>query len=191
VLLAGPPAEPSVLDHCVVDLSDPDVPESRQPYHAGFGTAQQDAAEVTRLSALVERYTQHSVASLVARYWAAGHHLRGAAVVIGSDTDPDTIANPHVRAHAAEGRLFRGAVEAALERCDVSCLAVLERDVFARAATHLGRAAAELRQAVTRLGRSRGGRWRAEEKAAATAAWLVLASQPSSGRHEREREVRS
>jgi hypothetical protein len=38
VLLSGPAASPHVVDSRRVDLSDPAVPGSRQPYHEGFGT---------------------------------------------------------------------------------------------------------------------------------------------------------
>ena len=39
VLLAGPASAPRALDRRVVELSDPAVPTSRQPYHAVMGAA--------------------------------------------------------------------------------------------------------------------------------------------------------
>ena len=37
-------------------------------------------------------------------YRAAGHEVRSAGLVVGSEIDPAKITNPHIRAHALEGR---------------------------------------------------------------------------------------
>ena len=37
VLLARPIQSPQVFDRRILELSDPAIPESRQPYHAGAG----------------------------------------------------------------------------------------------------------------------------------------------------------
>src|SRR5262245_3917928 len=49
VLLVGSPASPSLAHSRRIDLSDPAIPDSRQPYHAGFGTARSTGADLTRL----------------------------------------------------------------------------------------------------------------------------------------------
>jgi len=38
VALRGPAASPSVVARTIVELSDPEVAETRQPYHHGFST---------------------------------------------------------------------------------------------------------------------------------------------------------
>jgi multidrug resistance efflux pump len=176
VLVGGPADAPKLLDRSVVVLSDPAVPKSRQPYHAGLGVAQQDSEKLRRLIEIVERYTQKSVADLVNRYRGAGHRLRGAGLVVGSDIDPERIANLHIRAHASEGRLFRTVLEQAARRCDLESRTFVERNLFQQATRALDRPEADLKRTVTELGRSQAGPWRAEEKAAALAAWLVLAA---------------
>jgi len=60
VLLAGPADAPRVLDSRRVDLCDPAEPDARQPYHAGFGTFQEDDAEVRRQVERVRRFAQRS-----------------------------------------------------------------------------------------------------------------------------------
>lgn len=175
VLLAGPTAAPRVLDRRRIELSDPTVPESRQPYHAGFGTEQTDAAAVARLVRLVTRCARRSVAALVRRYHAAGHRPRSMGVVVGSVVDPASITNPHIRAHASEGRLFHTVLKEAARKSGVRPTVVLEREVYAAAARALRRPPHQIRRVVTELGRAVGGPWRAEEKTAAVAAWLVLA----------------
>ncbi len=179
VLLSGPVASPRVLDRRILDLSDPAIPASRQPFHAGMGRAQRHVAKLARLVRVVEGYARRSVAALVKDYRAAGHRLRGVGVVVGSDIDPQRITNPHIRAHASEGRLFRTAVETAAGRCGLRCFTVLERNAFRRAAQVLGRSEADLKRTVTAFRRTVRGRWRVEEKTATVAAWLVLASRRS------------
>ena len=65
VLLAGPARTPAILDSRRVELSDPDVPAAKQPYHAGFGTARKPGDERTRLLASVRRFGKRSVAGVL------------------------------------------------------------------------------------------------------------------------------
>lgn len=174
VLLAGPSQRPRVADTRVVQLGDPANPQSRQPYHGGTGKEERDPAKIARRVAVIERYAATSLAALITEYRAAGHRPRGVGVVAGSDGDPTRIANPHIRAHASEGKLFRTVIEAGARQARLSCLLVVERALYATAAAALRRPVPELKRAVTALGDPLEGSWRAEHKAAALVAWLVL-----------------
>ena len=173
VLLAGSRNAPLVVDSRVVELSDPGVPHSRQPYHAAFGTAQTDRRVVDRLIRGIERFSRAKIAALVGAT-RDEYRLSGAGVVVASLTDPATIANQHMRAHASEGRLFRSVTADGLERCGVKTRIVLERDVYATLAKRLRRPPAKLKTQISDLGEHIRP-WRAEQKVAAAAAWLVLA----------------
>ena len=175
VLLAGPVATPRVLDRCRVELSDQEVPHSQQPYHAAMGKLEEDPATIRARTQVVQRAAGTSVAAMIEGYHLAGHRLRRAGLVVGSQIDPASIANPHIRAHALEGRLFRTVLQEALETHGLSCAVHLERKVYADATDVLGLAEANLKRALADLGRSFGGPWRAEEKLASLAAWMALA----------------
>jgi hypothetical protein len=175
IVLAGTPTSPRVLASQRVDLSDPAIPESRQPYHAGFATARTSGPVLSRLLASVERFGRQSVTGLIRQYQTVERDLRGAGVVVGSLIDPARIGNEHIRIHALEGRLFRGVVEDAVARNKLACSIWRERDLYGVAARMLERPEEELRGTVAALGRGMPGSWRAEQKAAALAAWLVLA----------------
>lgn len=175
VLLGGPKDAPVVLDRGRLQLSDPEVPESRQPYHAGFGSEQTDARTIARLEGIVERFARGEFADLFRDYRAIGRTPRAAAVVAGSLVDPATIRNPHMRAHACEGRLYRLLIESAMRRRRLPVRVILERNLFQTAEVELGRAAEELGASLTSLRPEGPGPWRGEEKAAALAAWLTLA----------------
>jgi hypothetical protein len=178
VLLAGPASAPRVLDRRRVELSDPSVPRTRQPYHAGFGIAQQSRRTIARLVRIVERCARASLGRLVRRYRADGVALRGVAIVVGSVIDPAQIANPHIRAHASEGALFRRVVGDAARRSGLGSIVVRERDVYPAAARATRRSETGVKGAVAELGGTVDGPWRAEEKTAAAAAWMVLARRP-------------
>jgi hypothetical protein len=190
VLLTGAPASPLVADSRRIDLSDPAIPESRQPYHAGFATARSAGPELTRLLRSVRRFGRQSVAGLIRDYQAAGHHLAGIGVVVGSLIDPERIANEHIRIHAREGRLFRRVVEQAAAGSGLTCAIWRDRDLGGVAAEALRRPAHHVRDTVTELGGAVDGPWRAEQKAAAMAAWLVLATRGRPARSIRRRSAR-
>jgi hypothetical protein len=174
VLLAGPAASPHLVDSCTVDLSDPRTPDTRQPYHAGFGTARDTGPELSRLIGAVTRLGRRSVAAAIRRYQDSGCRLCGAGVVVGSLIDPDSIANDHIRIHALEGQLFRRVVTETAARSGLPVSVWRERDLHARADLVLKMPEPTLRDALASLGRAAGGPWRAEQKAAALSAWLVL-----------------
>lgn len=175
VLLTGPVSSPSVADSRRIELSDPSVPDARQPYHAGIGMARDRGPDLTRLLRSVRQFGSRSVGGLLQRYEATGQQLAGAGVVVGSLADPEQIVNAHIRIHALEGQLFRTVVTDALGRGAVTYLVWRERDLYGLAAKHLRRTDQDLRGTATALGRGVEGAWRAEQKAATVAAWMALA----------------
>ena len=100
-----------------------------------------------------------------------------AALVVGSQIDPANIANPHIRAHALEGQLFRSAVEQTLEDYDICTDILLESDAYPSVAARLKQSSDDVTRTIQDLGRSapaKGGPWRAEQKLAALAALFAL-----------------
>lgn len=175
VLIAGSSQSLRALNRQTIELCDPSIPETRQPYHAGMGKLETHEATVERRRNAIVRAANRSVADLLQNYRNAGHMVRAAGLVVGSDIDPAKVASPHIRAHALEGRLFRTVLEDAVRLCGLACLVIVERTAYAQAAKVLKRSEADLKRAVASWGRSLGGPWRADEKTAALAAWLSLA----------------
>jgi hypothetical protein len=177
VVLAGAARAPSAVTRCVLALSDPDVAETRQPYHTGMGQAEEDEREIARRVGIIERCARRSLTALMEDKWnagpEAGERIR-AGLVVGSLIDPADVGNAHIRAHANEGRLFRTVLEAGLRSRGIGCDVIVEKQLARRATKDLGRSAREIKRTLAELGRSLGSPWRAEEKAAATAAWLLL-----------------
>jgi hypothetical protein len=173
-LLAGPVESPQLIDRRIVQLCDPTVPQSKQPYHAKMGTLQTDDAKVERLRKVIVKAAQESVSQLMKDFQRDNRQIRRANLVVGSDIDPARIANPHIRAHALEGRLFRTVLEDALGSCGLSCSVLVERQIYERAVVALNRPEKDLKQSLAQLGQSLDGPWRADDKLASLAAWLAL-----------------
>ena len=173
VAVRGPASAPSAVARRVVELHDPKVAATRQPYHADLFTEETDAGALDERVRIVRACAQRAVAALLDGQPLAGERCR-AALVVGSVIDPAQVANPHIRAHASEGRLFREALRDALEAHGVACDVVVEKQLAARAAADLRRHGGEIKRIVARFGREVGGPWRADEKAASTAAWMLL-----------------
>jgi hypothetical protein len=166
---------PAVHDRRSIDLCDPAIPESRQPYHARMGTLETDEAKLEYRRRVIFEAANQSVTKLLSEHRNAGRDVHAAGLVVGSDIEPAKITNPHMRAHALEGRLFRTALEDALRSSGVPCLVIVERHAYARAVEMLKRTEADLKRLVTSLGRSPGGPWRADEKTATLAALMAYA----------------
>ena len=185
VVIGGSATLPHLIAARRIRLSDPAIAESSQPYHAGFGTARSSGPELSQLVRSVERFGRQSVTQLIRHYQSEGYKLRGAGLVVGSLIDPERIANAHIRIHALEGRLFRLIVEDGATRAGLACSTWRERDLQTSAAGILKHKERELRQLLTAVGRDAEGPWRAEEKKATLAAWLILAG----GRPPRQRTI--
>ena len=175
VLVGGSATSPHVVDSRRIELCDPAMPDSRQPYHAGFGTARRGGPELSQLLAAVKRFGGDAVTDVIGDFRKTGHQLRGVGIVVGSLIDPARIANTHIRIHALEGQLFRNVVEEAVARGKLACSTWRNGDLQAAAAERLHRPELELRATLAALGKGVPGAWRAEHKAAALAAWLALA----------------
>jgi hypothetical protein len=177
VVLAGRAASPKAVARCVVELSDPKVPGTRQPYHDGYFKQNEDAREIARLVRVIERCAQEAVTAFLAEARRAVAEPAGpmrAGLVVGSVIDPAKVGNPHIRAHANEGRLFRTVLEEALQSQGVDCSIVVDKHLAAAAARGLRRSSRDIARTLTQFGKTLGSPWRAEEKAAAAAAWLAL-----------------
>ncbi len=174
VVVAGPAASPRVVKRCDVELCDFRNRWTRQPYHAPLELPEEQAAGIVReATAAVRSLGTRVVRRLAAELAAEGYRVQSIGLVVGSDIDPAKLGNLHVRAHALEGRLYRGALERGAAACRLPCFALVERSAYQQAATALGKPPAHLKRTVAALGGALKP-WRAEEKTATLAAWLGL-----------------
>jgi hypothetical protein len=174
VLLSGSARSPQLCDVRQIDLSDPQFPETKQPYHAAMGKLLTDTRKIDQRVEMVRCVAQKSIAVFLSSHRQNGYRIRGAALVVGSKIDPASIANPHVRAHALEGQLFRSVLEQALQQHRIRTDVFTEREAYGKAAIVLKEPNENVRRTIQNFGRATEGPWRAEQKFAALAAWLAL-----------------
>jgi hypothetical protein len=174
VLIEGSIRAPRLRQSDVIKLSDPQNPETQQPYHAAMGKLETNAATLKRRVQSVRHTTERSIADLIQRCADDGCAIHRAALVVGSVIDPESIANPHIRAHALEGRLFRTVLEDALRSRGIQCAIFTERDVYPGASNLLAQSPVQIRRTIAELGRSASGPWHADQKVAALTAWTSL-----------------
>jgi hypothetical protein len=174
VLLRG---SKSALELCwseTIQLCDPRHPETQQPYHAAMGELETDEIKLNQRIEVVCRITEQAIVDLVKRCATDGRAVRRAALVIGTViAHKESIANPHIRAHAFEGRLFRKTLEAALQAQGIRGAVYRERDTYGTATKSLRQSSERIKRALNKLGPRENG-WRADQKLAASAARLVL-----------------
>jgi hypothetical protein len=160
-----------------IDLCDPRLPETRQPYHAAMGKLETDSTKVNQRERVVRRVSHQALTTLLKGYRQNGFRIMRAAIVVGSQIDPANIANPHIRAHALEGRLFRSVVTEILQDHEIRTEVLLERDAYPSVAARLKQSSDDVKRVIQDLGRSvpaKGPPWRAEQKLAALAALFAL-----------------
>jgi hypothetical protein len=174
VLLIGPARSPHLCGVRRIDLSDPRLPETRQPYHAAMGKLETDTIKINRRIRTVRSIAQQSIATLIATYRGNGYTISRAALVVGSQVEPDSISNAHIRAHAFEGQLFRAVLEEALQAHRIHTDVLMERSAYAQGAVRLKESNENVRRVIKNFGENAQGPWRAEQKLAALAAWLAL-----------------
>jgi hypothetical protein len=174
ILLTGSARSPQLCDVQRIDLSDPQLPETRQPYHAGMGRVETNMKKISQRVEVVRRITEKSIAKLLAGYRRQNFTIKRAALVVGSQIDPRSVANPHIRAHALEGQLFRSVLQQSLHGHGIRTEVLLEREAYGQAAVELKQSNENVRRMIQDFGRDAKAPWRAEQKLAAIAAWSAL-----------------
>ena len=131
LVMAGTRAAPRLLERRELQLHDPKVPYSGQPHHAALELDEKKAAPITRRALETVRALGRSeLEAAIRAVAAAGHELRGLGLVVGSLGDPAKLGNPHVRAHALEGRLYWEVLADAARELDTPCAVIAERDLY-------------------------------------------------------------
>jgi hypothetical protein len=94
--------------------------------------------------------------------------IRGVGVVGSPPRNLEKIGNYHIRAHAAEGTLFRRVLETAAAANGLPCHPFTDAEATA--------SAAKMKSAIGRIGLAAGRPWRVDERFAATAALAALSN---------------
>jgi hypothetical protein len=181
ILLSGPAAAPQMLERRRIQLCDPGIEGSKQPFHHAEPMA---FAGAERFIARCAKSTDECACSAIRAFEKAATARQCRLTCCGILTasgralpDLKSILASHALIHAAEGEFYRDAVARACEHEKIAVLRVKERDVEDWTAARVGEQ--PLRSTVAALGKRLGPPWTADEKLATMVAWLVLASRAS------------
>jgi hypothetical protein len=188
VTVAGSLRSPVVLDRRRIVLADAAIAGSKQPYHAAEGLPFEDAERLLRCcqesSALLAR---QAVGQAVDDLTRRGYRAVAAGLLLASARPlPDLAAvlASHALIHTAEGEMFRNVLVLAGEDFGLPVLKVKERELAGHSAAVLEVPTEALPARLAAIGKTLGPPWRQDEKYAALAGWLALAS--AAGKTERE-----
>lgn len=175
VTMRGPANKPSIIARSEIMLRDPRAPRTWQPYHAVMRLPFDKAeAAVRPVRRRLDRVAERAIADV--RRALTDQHItvRGVGIVGGGGADPRQIGNPHIRAHAAEGKLFREVLEAGAAACRLRWRSYSGKTIYDVAARALGVPRATINGRIGALGAGVVRPWSADEKMAAAAALVML-----------------
>jgi len=175
VVLGGSADSPTVLAKTEIRLFDPKIPGTAQPYHEVMDLPWEESRRaVHKYVRPIQNVAAKELARLIKQITKDGATATGAGIVGAKDRDLARIGNNHIRAHAAEGILFRAVLEFAAEKNGLRRRAFGDRDFAAITKAELGKNHSSIARKIEDLRRSVSPPWRTDEKQAALAAWLVL-----------------
>ena len=172
VVLSEPATSPEFVHREELTLADEAMPATMQPYHEVMELPWSESVVAVQPTIdAIQKVASASMARLIRDLQSRDFRMKAIAVVGSADRRLERIGNPHIRAHAAEGILFRRVLEIAARANGCACLGFgdeLERI----AKTELK---SDVKKTLGRLGKTAGPPWRSDEKSAAIAAWIALA----------------
>ena len=167
VAVSGTLSAPHIVERRRITISDPQLPGSKQPYHAAaelpFSMAEvtlQRALESSRALALDEI----SLSIKVLR--SQGHEVVACGLLLGSGKplpELPAILASHPLLHTAEGQMFRDVLSWAACACNLPVTAVPEKQLPAASLS-----------AIDSLGKAIGPPWTQDQKYATVAALMAL-----------------
>jgi len=174
VAVTGSPAEPQVIDRRRIEIADPTITGSVQPYHTARDLG------ITKAQKYLDRSRAAAAELATVELRKAMNDLGGRAIacgiLMGSGKVPGTLEatlTSHPAIHTAEGEFFREAIIEAAANCKLRLRKVKEKELFAVAGLQFRMPNEELQARIDGLGKILGAPWRQDEKYAALAAWLA------------------
>jgi hypothetical protein len=178
VALAGPADSPEVIARRRIEIVDPGIRGSKQPYHAAEPMEFPDAkAYIERCVDSTRRLAREAVRAAMDGLRDRRSDPTRCGIVLGSGrTLPvlEAILKSHALIHTAEGEFFRNALLEASQHCGLRVLGVKEKELFERGAAQFRTSVSELEQRVQEMGKPLGPPWTQDQKYAALVAWMAL-----------------
>src|SRR6266508_6597711 len=179
VAVAGSPRSPEILLRRRIELADPRVPGSKQPYHAAEGESLPAAAKIVgRCAGDAQRLAGKAFEEVLVELKRSKHPVAACGLLLASGRplpELEAILASHALVHTADGELFRDALAAAAQERGLPVIRVREKEIFSLASAGLHIPEEEIARCLKDIGRSIGAPWTQDQKLAALAAWVAVA----------------
>jgi hypothetical protein len=170
----------TILERRRIEIADPKLAGSKQPYHAAERLKLPEAEKLlARCTESSQCLAHESVNGGLRELAARGHQVVACGIPVGSGRPLTTLAATlasHALIHTAEGELFRNIIARSCEESGVAVMRIKEKELLARAASEFGVSPDKLQPTLTELGRAVGPPWTQDEKYATLVACLALAA---------------
>jgi|SRR5262245_24197546 len=191
VVAAGPLSSPKVVDRQRVALTESEGEQSAAVYHAASELALPAAEKLVRAAAdSARRRARTAIDSMISELRAKGYELVASGIVLGGGRLPsslEAILRSHPLVHTAEGELYRQALIAASETCNLRICGISGRELYEKVASALGIDPERLRAQLGEAGKAAGKPWAQDQKEALAVALSALAAATASGGPKRSR----
>jgi hypothetical protein len=177
VVLAGSRESPIVVERRRIEITDPKIAGSKQPYHAAQGLPLKDAEAL--VSACTEASVQlatEAVKTAIRDAKRKGYEISISCILTSSGKPIpalDKILASHPLLHAAEGELFRNVIARACLNHHLPVVVVKEKELVSRSQNDIGISGEQIQQHLQQMGKAIGPPWRQDEKYASLAAWIA------------------
>ena len=152
----------------------------KQPYHAAEGLKSEVASDlVERGVAAAHKIAIREMRAAIKRESDRKNEVKACAVLVGSPMPDWSVAEilaVHFRMHKAEGVLFRDVLVKAAGENEVKVVEIPEKALLNDAERRLGVPVADITKQIAALGKAAGPPWGKDQKDAALAAMIALAS---------------
>ena len=169
-----------VVDRRHIAVTESNDPKSKQPYHHVESFELQAAgAYLAECSATSGQLALTAIRDIVVELADRNYRVKASAILTASGrTLPslEKILASHPLIHTAEGEFFRAVIHEACEEAGLAVIRLREHELDEDVRKTFGSKASHLKQCVSGFGKHLGPPWTQDEKLAALAAALVLAS---------------
>ncbi len=180
VAVSGDGEEVEVVDRRNIVVADMGIAGAKQPYHhaANLGLPKAELY-IQKCAEVSERLASAAIREVIGEVQGRHYRIVGAAILLASGRPLPTLAEilaSHALIHTAEGEFFRRAVRDACEHMGITVSGFRERELAERAEAVFGEAIGKVHRRISSLRKSLGPPWTTDQKMAALAALMVLAT---------------
>jgi len=169
-----------VVDRRHIALTESTDPGLKQPYHYAKNLELKAAEEyLAKRSAISSQFALTAVREILLHLAGSKYRVSACAILTASGrTLPslEKVLASHALIHTAEGEFFRAIIHEACQEAGLVVTRIQERALEDDARKTFGRKSNQLSRRISDLGKRLGPPWTEDEKLAALAAAVVLAS---------------